>query len=127
MVRRGTSGGGSDRKAERLDDPSGWLYLTHTQSLSLLVETILDMGAGTEFVKADLIRQSGLTKATVNRRFDRLVEAGLIEVVDPGRSTTYRVRDGPAFTAVRDLRRAVDRARRDDWSVETRGEKVADE
>lgn len=82
-----------DTKAARLEHPSGFLYLTRHESIPILVDALLDLPPGREFNKSELAEHAGVTRQTVGRYVDLLLEVELVEAVPNTSPQRYRLAD----------------------------------
>ncbi len=74
----------------RHDYPSGWLRLTRNDSVPLIVDALLDLPARREFNQTELAGLAGVSRQSVNRHLDRLLDLGVLEPVEHSSPQRYR-------------------------------------
>ena len=89
-----------DTKEARLENPSGILYLFQHESIPILVDAILTLPPGREFTKTELADHAGVTRQTVSKYIDRLLDLDIVEAVPNTSPRRYQVADS---TAVEEL------------------------
>jgi DNA-binding transcriptional ArsR family regulator len=99
-----------DVKERRLEHPSGWLALTRHEGVLIIVDALLDLPPHREFNKSELAAHAGVTRQTVSRHADRLVELDVIEPVPETTPTRYRVADGDVVEQLFELNAALNAA-----------------
>lgn len=99
-----------DVKEIRLEHPSGWLALTRHDGVSIIVDALLDLPPNREFNKSELAAHSGVTRQTVSRHADLLVELNVIEPVPETTPTRYRVANSDVVEALFGLNGALNAA-----------------
>ena len=97
----------SDRKEARLDHPSGVLYLFQHRSVPLILDTLLSLPPGREFNKTELAEMAGVTRQTVGRYVDLLLEVTILEAVDETSPQRYRVADSPVVEELHAVNSAI--------------------
>ena len=85
-----------ETKQHRLENPSGWLYLTQHESVPLLIDALLDWPPTREFTVQEFADHAGVVRQTVSKYIDLLIEVGLVEKLDDTRPQRYRIHDSPA-------------------------------
>jgi DNA-binding transcriptional ArsR family regulator len=70
--------------------PSGWLVLTKHESAAKVVDALLDLPPRREFNQSELADLAGVSRQSVSRHLDLLLEIGVIEPVEPTRPQRYR-------------------------------------
>lgn len=65
-------------KQERLEHPSGWLYLCQNESVHYIIDALLSIDPKREFTQTELARFAGVSTQSVRRHIDRLVELGVV-------------------------------------------------
>jgi hypothetical protein len=68
-----------DTKQARLEHPSGFLYLLQHESVPILIDAILTLPPGREFTKTELADHAGVTRQTVSKYTDLLLEAEVVQ------------------------------------------------
>lgn len=87
-----------DMKRSRLEQPSGWLTLTRYETVRLLVDALLEAPPEYEFNKSELERRTGLSREAIREHIPLLVDLGVVEEVDTGGWTEYRLNDDGKVT-----------------------------
>lgn len=82
-----------DTKEARLENPSGVLYLFQHESIPIIIDAILTLPPRREFTKTELADHAGVTRQTVSKYIDRLVDLTIIEPVPTTSPRRYRVAD----------------------------------
>ena len=80
-----------DTKQARLENPSGVLYLFQHESVPILIDAILTLPPGREFTKTELADHAGVTRQTVSKYIDLLLETDIVEEVPNSSPRRYRV------------------------------------
>ena len=80
-----------DTKEARLENPSGVLYLFQHESVPILLDAILTLPPGREFTKTELADHAGVTRQTVSKYTDLLLETDIIEEIPNSSPRRYRV------------------------------------
>jgi len=83
--------GEKDTKEARLENPSGVLYLFQHESVPILIDAILTFPPGREFTKTELADHAGVTRQTVSKYIDLLLETDIVEAVPNSSPRRYRV------------------------------------
>ena len=84
---------GTDTKEARLENPSGVLYLFEHESIPILIDAILTLPPGREFNKTELADHAGVTRQTVSKYLDRLLDLDIVEAVPNTSPRRYQVAD----------------------------------
>ncbi|TKX74474.1 hypothetical protein EXE46_08885 [Halorubrum sp. GN11_10-6_MGM] len=80
-----------DTKEARLENPSGVLYLFQHESVPILIDAILTLPPGREFTKTELADHAGVTRQTVSKYTDLLLETDIVEEIPNSSPRRYRV------------------------------------
>ena len=80
-----------DTKEARLENPSGVLYLFQHESVPILIDAILTLPPGREFTKTELADHAGVTRQTVSKYIDLLLETEIVEKIPNSSPRRYRV------------------------------------
>lgn len=80
-----------DTKEARLENPSGVLYLFQHESVPILIDAILTLPPGREFTKTELADHAGVTRQTVSKYIDLLLETEIVEEIPNSSPRRYRV------------------------------------
>jgi len=96
-----------DTKEARLDHPSGILHLFGHESVPILVDALLDLPPNREFTKTELAEHAGVTRQTVGRYSDLLLDLDVIEPVPGTSPRRYRVADSPVVREIHELNSAL--------------------
>lgn len=94
-------------KEARLNNPSGWLYLTQHESVPLLVDAVLDWPTNREFTTQEFADHSGLVRQTVSKHLDVLVEVGILEEIPETYPQRYRITDSEVTRELFELNSAL--------------------
>jgi Fic family protein len=81
-------------KEQRLESPSGWLYLCQHESVHLILDALLQVDPKKEFNKTELAEFAGVSTQSVRRHIDRLVELGIVAETAGGRRYHYNLESG---------------------------------
>jgi DNA-binding transcriptional ArsR family regulator len=100
----------SETKQARLNNPSGWLYLTQHESIPLLVDALLDWPPDREFTVREFADHAGVVRQTVSRYINVLVDVGLIETVPETYPQRYRLTDSAVTRELFELNSAINAA-----------------
>lgn len=102
-------------KSQRLEDPSGWLYLTRHEGVQLMIDALLDAGERREFNKQELSDFAGVSRPTVQTHIDRLVDLRVVAPVENTRPQRYRFDpESRVSRSIIEVEAAVNDARADD-------------
>lgn len=78
-------------KEQRLDFPSGWLYLCQHESVHFMIDALLQVDPKKEFTKTELAEFAGISTQSVRRHIDTLVELGLVAETAGGKRYHYNL------------------------------------
>jgi len=81
----------TDTKEARLENPSGVLYLFQHESVPILIDAILTLPPGREFTKTELADHAGVTRQTVSKYIELLLETEIVEEIPNSSPRRYRV------------------------------------
>jgi len=81
----------TDTKEARLENPSGILYLFQHESVPILVDAVLTLPPSREVTKTELADHAGITRQTVSKYTDLLLETDILEGVPNSSPRRYRV------------------------------------
>lgn len=70
--------------------PSGWLVLTRHESAAKVVDALLDFPPTREFTQTELAELAGVSRQSVARHLDLLLDIGVLESVENTRPQRYR-------------------------------------
>lgn len=79
-----------DKKTRRNEHPSGWLVLTKNESVPYIVDALLDAPPHREFNQTELAEFAGVSRQSVSRYLDLLVDIGIVEALDSTSPQRYR-------------------------------------
>lgn len=99
-----------DVKEARLDHPSGFLYLTHHESVPIIIDALLDLPPGREFNKTELATHAGLTRQTVGSHTDLLLELKIIEEVPKTSPQRYQLAESDIVQQLLEFNSALNNA-----------------
>ena len=85
----------TETKQTRLNNPSGWLYLTRHESVPVLVDALLDWPPGREFTTQEFADHAGVVRQTVSKHLDVLIDVQLVEEIPETHPQRYRILDSP--------------------------------
>jgi len=80
-----------DTKEARLENPSGILYLFQHESVPILIDAILTLPPGREFTKTEFAEHAGVTRQTVGKYIEFLLETEVVEEIPNSSPRRYRV------------------------------------
>ena len=90
-----------NEKDRRKEHPSGWLVLTRNESVPYIVDALLDGPPQREFNQTELAEHAGVSRQSVGRHLDLLVDIGVLEPVDGTSRQRYRFDpDSPVSEAI---------------------------
>lgn len=78
-----------DMKEQRLTYPTGWLYLCQHESVHLMIDALLQVDPKKEFTQTELAEFAGVSRQSVRRHIDKLVELGVVATTAGGRRYHY--------------------------------------
>jgi Fic family protein len=96
-----------DTKEARLENPSGVLYLFQHESVPILIDAILTLPPGREFTKTELADHAGVTRQTVSKYIDLLLETEIIEEIPNSSPRRYQVANSATVQALFELNSAL--------------------
>ena len=79
-----------DKKTLRSEYPSGWLVLTKNESVPYIVDALLDAPPHREFNQTELAEHAGVSRQSVSRYLDLLVDIGIVEPIGETSHKRYR-------------------------------------
>lgn len=94
-------------KEGRLNNPSGWLYLTQHESVPILIDAVLDWPTTREFTTQEFVDHSGLVRQTVSKHLDMLVEIGILEQIPEAYPQRYRITNSEVTRELFELNSAL--------------------
>ncbi len=98
----------------REEYPSGWLALTKNESVSMMIDALLDLPPHREFNQTELANMADVSRQSVNRHIDLLAGLGIIEHVEGTSPRRYRFdTDNPVSEALIRLDGAISTAGED--------------
>ena len=100
----------TDTKAARLENPSGVLYLFQHESVPILVDAVLTLPPGRELTKTELADHAGVTRQTVSKYADLLLETDILEAVPNSSPRRYRVARSDVVQELFELNSALNAA-----------------
>jgi len=77
-------------KAFREKHPSGWLVLTQNESVPYMIDALLDLPPHREFNQTELAERTGVSRQSVGRHLDLLLETDIVEPVADSSPQRYR-------------------------------------
>lgn len=100
-----------DVKEARLEHPSGFLRLTRSETVPIVVDALLDLPPGREFNKTEIAERAGVTRQSVTNHVDVLFELEVIEEVPETSPQRYRVADSDVVRTLFELNSALNSVR----------------
>lgn len=76
--------------AGREEHPTGWLVLTRYESIPYIIDALLDLPPRREFNQSELAEMADVSRQSVNRHLDLLLEIAIIEPVEGTSPQRYR-------------------------------------
>lgn len=70
--------------------PSGWRVLTQNDSVSLVLDALMDALPGSEFTKTELANEAGVSRQSLHTHLDLLLGLGIVEPVEGSSPQRYR-------------------------------------
>jgi len=80
----------SETRYAREEHPSGWLALTRNESVVYIVDALLDAPAHREYTQSELAEKAGVSRKSVQRHLDLLLEADVLTEVGNSGHSRYR-------------------------------------
>jgi response regulator of citrate/malate metabolism len=99
-----------DTREARLENPSGVLYLFRHESVPILIDAILTLPPGREFTKTELADLVGVTRQTVRKYIDLLLDTEIVEEVANSSPRRYRVAKSDVVQELFELNSALSAA-----------------
>ena len=99
--------GRTDVKEQRLEHPSGLLYLFQHEGVPILLGAVLDLPPGREFNKTEFADHAGVTRQTVGNYIDLLLETRIVEEVPETTPQRYRVTESEVVRELYELNSAL--------------------
>jgi Fic family protein len=99
-----------DTKEARLENPSGVLYLFQHESVPLLIDAVLTLPPGREFTKTEFADHAGVTRQTVSKYIDLLLETDVVEEVPNSSPRRYQVANSDVVQELFELNSALNTA-----------------
>lgn len=78
-------------KERRLTYPSGWLHLCQHSSVHLLIDALVQADPKKEFTQTELAEFAGVSRQSVRRHIDTLIECGVVAETAGGRRYHYNL------------------------------------
>ena len=76
-------------KEQRFTYPTGWLYLCQHESVHLMIDALLQVDPKKEFNQTELAEFAGVSRQSVRRHIEKLVELGVVATTAGGRRYHY--------------------------------------
>ena len=99
--------GETDTKEQRLEHPSGLLYLLQYEGVPILLDAVLDLPPEREFNKTEFADHAGVTRQTVGNYIDLLLETRVVEEVPETTPQRYRVTESDVVRELYELNSAL--------------------
>lgn len=101
------------QKELRQEYSSGWLVLVQNRSVAHVVDALLDLPPHREFNQSELADAAGVSRQSVGRHLDLLLELEIVEAVENTRPQRYRFDPSSDVNqAIMQLEGAINRAGR---------------
>jgi hypothetical protein len=97
----------ADSKEQRLEHPSGLLYLFQHEGVPILLDAVLDLPPGREFNKTEFAEHAGVARQTVGNYVDLLLETRIVEEVPETTPPRYRVTESEVVRELYELNSAL--------------------
>lgn len=78
-------------RQQRIEFPSGWLYLCQHESVHLIIDALLQVDPKKEFNQTELAKFAGVSRQSVRRHIDKLVELGVVAETAGGKRYHYNL------------------------------------
>lgn len=91
--------GNDGQKAFREKHPSGWLVLTQNESVPYMIDALLDLPPHREFNQTELAERTGVSRQSVSRHLELLLDTGIIEQVPETSPQRYRFNEESPVSA----------------------------
>ncbi|WP_276253145.1 winged helix-turn-helix domain-containing protein [Halomontanus rarus] len=89
-------------RQQRIEYPSGWLYLCQHESVHFIIDALLQVDPKKEFNKTELAEFAGVSRQSVRRHIDKLVELGVVAETAGGKRYHYNL-ESPVGKLVAEL------------------------
>lgn len=89
-------------KEQRLEYPSGWLYLCQHESVHFMIDALVQVDSRKEFNQTELASFAGVSRQSVRRHIDKLIELGVVAETAGGRRYHYNL-ESPVGKLVAEL------------------------
>ena len=100
-----------DQQQLREEFPTGWIALTKNESVAYLVDALLDLPPHREFNQSEIAKSAGVSRQSVHRHRDLLLQTGIIEEVEDTAPQRYRFNEkSPVSEALIQLDGALNEA-----------------
>ena len=96
-----------DTKKARLENPSGVLHLFQHESVPILIDAILTLPPGREFTKTEFADHAGVTRQTVSKYIDLLIETDIVEEIPNSSPRRYQVANSDVVQELFELNSAL--------------------
>ncbi len=91
----------NEGRAFRDEHPSGWIALTRNESVLYMIDALLDLQPHREFNQTELAELAGVSRQSVGRHLELLLETGVIEPIGNTSPQRYRFdEESPVSTAI---------------------------
>lgn len=108
---RSSAEGDRNDATETETGPTGWLVLARNESVATIVDVLLDRPPHSQFTQTELAEAAGVSRQSVHRHLDLLLDLGVLEPVDDTSPQRYRfVPDSEVGEAIVRLDGAVNAA-----------------
>lgn len=71
-----------DASSDPTYGPTGWLVLARNESIAEIVDALLDRPPHSQFTQTELATVAGVSRQSVNRHLDLLLDIGVLTAVD---------------------------------------------
>lgn len=80
----------ADTQHARDEFPSGWLAVTRNESVGYIIDALLDSPSYREYTQKELAEKAGVSRKSVHRHLDLLLEVDILEEVGNSGHSRYR-------------------------------------
>ena len=86
------------QRAFREEYPSGWIALTKNESVPYVVDALLNLPPRREFNQSELAELAGVSRQSVSRHLDLLLQTEIVEPVEGTSPQRYRFDEASAVS-----------------------------
>lgn len=86
---RSSTDDGREYANDTATGPTGWLVLARHESVAKIVDALLDRSAHDQFTQTELADAAGVSRQSVHRHLDLLLDIGVLEPVENSTPQRY--------------------------------------